>query len=95
MHNELILKIYSFLKICPSHIIILSEIGSSKLENDTKWIEANGLGLRTIMKIVTYILSINFNEIEQESVSNFINDSLNIIKAGGKIDESVYYVCRN
>lgn len=40
-------------------------------------------------------LSINFNEVENETLSTFISDTLNIIKVGGKIDEAVCYIPRN
>jgi len=41
------------------------------------------------------LLSINFTEVENETLNTFINDSLNVIKVGGKIDESVCYLARN
>lgn len=94
---SLICRMMPLLRCTPSHIIMHSELSDPRIHSmeQNKWMEPHGFGIRSLTKIVCMFLSINFNEVENETLSTFISDTLNIIKVGGKIDEAVCYIPRN
>ena len=48
-----------------------------------------------MVKIASYLLNLSFNDLENNTTDSFLAESLSIIKAGGKIDESIYYFSKN
>jgi hypothetical protein len=93
-----ILKALSLLRIYPSHFIILTELNSAYStstvsagqktleEPSSRWMESSGVGLRSLLKIVSLLSEISFVSMEHETMSTFLHNTLNIIKIGGKID---------
>jgi hypothetical protein len=76
-HTELIMKLIIMLQVMPSHLIFLTDgLSSSK----------------TICKLASFVAGINFLEIDHNNTNLFLKESLNIIKVGGKVDESTYYL---
>ena len=75
--TETIIKMLHIIKTIPSHMVIITE---------------GSFGVRTMIRIASSLASISFNEIEFDNLNNIISDCINIIKVGGRIDQSCYYM---